>query len=67
MDKLMKMILAMGDMTNQNETREDKLKFKERIVFARMKASIPDWNPPDDWYDLSLKEREKRINKIEND
>lgn len=61
----MKMFLALGEMTNQNETKEDKLKYRERIVFATMKASIPNWTPPDNWHELSIKEREKRIKLIE--
>ena len=66
MDNLkgMNMFLAMGELTNENETREDKLKFQERIVFANMRASIPDWKPPPDWYELPIEEREKRINNL---
>jgi hypothetical protein len=62
--KAMKMFLAMGELTNQKETKEDKLKYQERIVFATMKASIPDWEPPSNWYKLSIEEREKRIKKL---
>jgi len=62
--KMMKMFLAMGELTNENETREDKLKYQERIVFATMRGSIPDWKPPSDWYELPIEEREKRINNL---
>jgi hypothetical protein len=62
--KAMKMFLAMGEMTNQKETREDKLKYQERIVFATMRANIPEWNPPSNWYELSIEEREKRIKQL---
>jgi hypothetical protein len=62
--KAMKMFLAMGELTNQKETKEDKLKYQERIVFATMKANIPDWKPPSNWYKLSIEEREKRIKKL---
>jgi len=61
---MMKMFLAMGELTNQKETREDKLKYQERIVFATMRASIPDWETPSDWYELSIEDREKRIKQL---
>lgn len=60
----MKMFLIMGELTGANESREDKLKYQERIVFATMKASIPDWEPPSDWYKLSIEERETRLEKL---
>lgn len=60
----MKMFLIMGELTGANESREDKLKYQERIVFATMKASIPDWEPPSDWYELSIEERETRLEKL---
>tara|TARA_R110000744_G_scaffold89619_4_gene174212 strand:+ start:4037 stop:4249 length:213 start_codon:yes stop_codon:yes gene_type:complete len=60
----MKMFLAMGEMSNQKETREDKLKFQERIVFATMRASIPDWQPPTDWDKLSIEVKEQRIKQL---
>ena len=63
--KAMNMFLTLGKLTNENKTREDKLKYKERIVFATMKASIPEWQIPDDWYELSIEEREKRIKLLE--
>ena len=60
----MNMFLTLGELTNEKETREDKLKYQERIVFATMRASIPDWKPPSDWYNLPIEEREKRINNL---
>ena len=60
----MNMFLALGKLTNEKETREDKLKYQERIVFATMRANIPDWQPPSDWYELPIEEREERIKKL---
>lgn len=60
----MKMFMAMGEMTSQNQTREQKLKYQERIVFATMRAQIPGWNPPADWESLSIEVKEERINKL---
>ena len=59
--KGMNMFLALGKLTNHKESREDKLKYQERIVFATMKASIPEWEIPEGWYELTIEEREKRI------
>ena len=60
----MKMFLIMGELTGANESREDKLKYQERIVFATMRANIPEWEPPSDWYKLSIEERETRLEKL---
>ncbi len=62
--KAMNMFLALGELTNEKETRENKLKYQEKIVFATMRASIPDWQPPSDWYKLTIEEREERIKKL---
>ena len=56
MDKLhfMKMFLAMGEMTQQ--TQQEKVAYKERIVFAT-EGIIK----PEDWNSLSILERERRL------
>jgi len=59
--KAMNMFLTLGKLTNQEESRENQLKYQERIVFSTMKASIPGWEIPEGWYELSIEEREKRI------
>tara|TARA_R110002110_G_scaffold156340_3_gene351373 strand:- start:975 stop:1184 length:210 start_codon:yes stop_codon:yes gene_type:complete len=59
--KAMNMFLTLGKLTNQEESRENQLKYQERIVFATMKASIPEWEIPEGWYELTIEEREKRI------
>ena len=57
----MKAFMILGDLTNEKESREDKLKYKERIVFA-----TPGIIKPEDWDSLPIEEREKRIQKIQN-
>jgi len=57
--------LTLGNLTSQNESKEDKLKYKERIVFATMKANIPNWEKPNNWDTLPVNERLKRLNKLE--
>lgn len=56
MDKVdfMKMFLAMGEMTQQ--TQEEKVAYKERIVFAT-EGIIK----PEDWDSLPIDEKEKRL------
>jgi hypothetical protein len=56
MDKLqlMKMFLAMGEVTAQ--TQEEKVAYKERIVFAT-EGMIK----PEDWDSLNINEKEKRL------
>jgi len=54
----MKLFLTLGSMTEQ--TREEKIAFKERIVFA-----TPGIIKPNNWESLSLEERERRLEKLE--
>ena len=32
---------------------DEHVKYKERIAFSTMRASIPDWQPPKDWNSLT--------------
>ena len=57
--------LMLGDLQNF-DTEEEKLKYKQRIVFATMRANIPQWQPPEDWEELSVKDRLDRLEKIQN-
>tara|TARA_R110002020_G_scaffold54419_1_gene151737 strand:+ start:5844 stop:6350 length:507 start_codon:yes stop_codon:yes gene_type:complete len=62
----MKAFLILGDLMNdKKESQEDKLKYKERIVFATMKSQIPDWQKPSDWDSLPTEEKMKRLNKLQ--
>lgn len=61
----MSAFLKLGNLTNQNESKEDKLKYKERIVFATMRANIPNWEKPNNWDTLPVNERLERLNKLE--
>ena len=59
MDKIdfMKMFLKMGSMTNQ--TDKEALAYQERIIFATDGII-----KPENWDELSFKERQKRMNKL---
>ena len=61
----MKAFLMLGDLTNKKESKEDKLKYKERIVFATMRANISDWQKPSNWDSLPIDEKMKRLNKLQ--
>tara|TARA_R100001244_G_scaffold78000_1_gene61651 strand:+ start:289 stop:792 length:504 start_codon:yes stop_codon:yes gene_type:complete len=63
--KIMKAFLLMGDLTSTNESKEDKLKYKERIVFATMKSQISDWEKPTNWDNLPIDEKLTRLNKLQ--
>lgn len=59
MDKIdfMKMFLQMGSMTNQTE--QEALAFKERIIFATEGVI-----KPKDWDSLPFAERKERMNQL---
>ena len=64
--KLMKTFLAIGKMTETDDTPiEEKVKYRQRIVFATMKKLIPEWKQPPDWYMLSDEEKLKRLDYLE--
>ena len=56
---MMKMFLALGGLTAQ--TMEEKIAYKERIVFATQGII-----KPENWDELPLEEKERRLEKLEN-
>ena len=70
MDKFnaMKSFLVLGDLMNDDETTlKDKVKYKERIVFATMRSMIPQWEPPSDWSTITDEQKLERLTKIETE
>jgi len=67
MDKLnaMKSFLLLGELSNNEKTIKEKIKYKERIVFATMRSIIPQWEKPSDWETLTDQEKLKRLTKLE--
>ena len=67
MEKLnfMKAFLILGDLTNNEQTTADRVKYKERIVFATMKSIIPQWEKPSDWNYLSDEIKLERLEELE--
>ena len=64
----MKAFMLLGDLSTKqgDELSDIAVKYKERIAFATMRASIPDWQPPSDWDTLSNKEKLERLDKLQS-
>jgi hypothetical protein len=65
---MMKAFMLLGDLsTKQGEELSDMaVKYQEKIAFATMRASIPDWQPPNNWNELSNAEKHKRLKKLKS-
>ena len=65
---MMKAFMLLGDLsTKQGEELSDMaVKYQERIAFATMRASIPDWQPPSDWNSLTNKQKLERLDKLQS-
>ena len=62
---MMTAFLKLGEITNPDETLANKVAYKQRIVFATMRASIPGWQEPYDWARLPDEQKMERLLKIE--
>ena len=60
--------MVLGDLMTKegNELSDEAVKYKERIAFATMRASIPDWQPPSDWNSLTNEQKLDRLNKLQS-
>ena len=60
--------MLLGDLdTKQEDKLSDKaVAYKERIAFATMRASIPDWQPPSNWNSLTNEEKLNRLDKLKS-
>ena len=65
---MMKAFMLLGDLSTKqgDELRDEHVKYKERIAFATMRASIPDWQPPGDWNNLTNEQKLNRLNKLQS-
>ena len=64
--KFMNAFLKLGELTSDNnETLADKVNYKQKIVFATMRANIPQWETPSDWDTISNEDKLKRLTKLE--
>ena len=64
----MKAFMVLGDLMTKkgDELSDEAVNYKERIAFATMRASIPDWQPPSDWNSLTNKQKLDRLNKLKS-
>ena len=62
---MMSAFLMMGDLEFSDNTLKDKVAYKERIVFATMRSSIPDWQPPSDWDMITDEDKMSLLTKIQ--
>ena len=60
------MLLGDLDATSTEKLSDSRVAYKERIAFATMRASIPDWQPPSNWDSLSNEEKNKRLKKLQS-
>ena len=60
------MLLGDLDATSTEKLSDARVAYKERIAFATMRASIPDWQPPSNWDSLSNEEKNKRLKKLQS-
>jgi len=53
--EIMKAFMLLGDLSTKqgNELSDEAVAYKERIAFATMRASIPNWQPPKNWNELN--------------
>ena len=65
---MMKAFMLLGDLdaTSTEKLSDARVAYKERIAFATMRASIPDWQPPSNWNELSNAEKHKRLKKLKS-
>jgi hypothetical protein len=64
----MKAFMLLGDLSTKpgDELSDAAVKYKEKIAFATMRASIPNWQPPSDWNNLTNKQKLDRLNKLQS-
>ena len=61
----MKAFLLLGDLSTKKESVDDRIAYKEKIVFATMRSQIPNWEKPSDWDTLPNKEKLKRLDNLQ--
>jgi hypothetical protein len=62
----MGLFLKLGDLSEQEQTLEQKVAYKEKIVFATMRNQIPNWEEPYDWNEITLEQKLERLEKLES-
>ena len=65
---MMKAFMLLGDLhaTSTDKLSDSRVAYKERIAFATMRASIPDWQTPSDWNSLTNGQKLDRLDKLQS-
>ena len=65
---MMKAFMLLGDLdaTSTEKLSDARVAYKERIAFATMRASIPDWQPPSNWDSLTNGQKLNRLDKLQS-
>ena len=65
---MMKAFMLLGNLSTKqgDELSDMAVKYQERIAFATMRASIPDWQPPSDWNSLTNGQKLDRLDKLQS-
>ena len=58
--------MLLGDMPHRDRLSNEAVSYKERIAFATMRASIPNWQPPSNWNSLTNKQKLERLDKLQS-
>ena len=60
--------MLLGDLDTKQEDKlsNEAVAYKERIAFATMRASIPNWQPPSNWNSLTNEEKLNRLDKLQS-
>ena len=66
--EMMKAFMLLGDLSTEqgNELSDEVVAYKERIAFATMRASIPNWHPPKTWNERTNKQKLDRLDKLQS-
>ncbi len=60
------MLLGDLDATSTEKLSDARVAYKEKIAFATMRASIPDWQPPKNWNELTNEQKLDRLDKLKS-
>ena len=65
---MMKAFMLLGALSTKqgDELSDMAVKYQEKIAFATMRASIPDWQPPSDWNSLTNGQKLDRLEKLQS-
>tara|TARA_R110002033_G_scaffold500_1_gene4667 strand:+ start:944 stop:1159 length:216 start_codon:yes stop_codon:yes gene_type:complete len=65
---MMKAFMLLGDMgvKEVDKLSDQHVAYQEKIAFSTMRASIPDWQAPRDWDNLTNRQKLERLDKLKS-